>query len=145
MSIILVKTYFKNIGLQRGMKEHKNPFSWEDIPANAIDRMFHIESRQSTVVSQNQIDLEMEMPVSVRLFLRGYNQVYEAEDKIKKEMESYFTAALKVENRLAQPNYIKNVKLISFSIDPFAQSNDNWIVGRLDFTVKFIKNIESEE
>jgi len=144
MSITLCKTYFRNIGLERGMKEHKNPFNWQDIPSNAFDRMFHIESSSFPSVKQNQIDLEMEIPVTVRLFLRGFNQVYEADEKIKKEIEAYFTLALKVENRLNEPNYIKNVRLLSIFIEPFAQSNDNWIIGRIEFTVKFIKIIESE-
>jgi len=144
MSINLVKSYFKNIGIKRGLKEHKNPFNILDIPGSNYDKTFHIEALKYSVVKQNQIDLDMECEVTVRIFIKGFNQVYENEEKCKTECENYFTECLKVENRLNQPNYIKNVRLIGFFVEPFDQSNDNWIVGKMDFSMKFIKIIEME-
>jgi hypothetical protein len=144
MSINLCKSYFRNIGLQRGLQEHRNPFSWADIPSTNFDRAFHIEAVSFPGVKQNQIDLEMEIPVTVRLFIRGFSYVYENEERIKSECEAFFTLALKASNRIVQTGGIKNVRLISIFVEPFAESNDNWIVGRMEFSIKFIKPIESE-
>lgn len=143
MSINNIKTYFKNIGLKKGFKEHKNPFNFKDIPSSTFDKMFHIESFSFPSIKQNQIDLELECPVTVRIFIKGYNQVYENEERCKTECENYFISALLVENRLSQ-DFIKNVRLVNFLIETFDESNDNWIVGKMDFTIKFIKVIEKE-
>jgi hypothetical protein len=144
MSINICKTYFRGIGLSRGLQEHRNPFSWKDIPSTNFDRAFHIEATKFPAVKQNQIDLDFEIPITVRIFLRGFINVYETEERIKSECEAFFTLALKASNRLTQPDYLKNVRLVSIFIEPFDESNDNWIVGRMEFSLKFIKPIESE-
>jgi len=144
MSLVNCVKYFRSIGLKRSLQEHKNPFSWKDIPSTTFDRVFHIQAISFPTVKQNQIDLELEIPITVRLFIRGFADVMEAKDRLTGEIEAFFTLALKAENRLAQPDFIKNVRLISVFIETFDESNDNWIVGRMEFSIKFIKPIESE-
>lgn len=135
-----VREYFMTLGKESGFKSHSDVFNFENIPSTQLDRSFHVESFQYNGLGQNQTDLTLSIPVTVRIFFKSYLQV---EDGLKKAInagEAFVSDALASENRLNDP-VVKNVVLDAMVVEPYSVSNDNYVVCRMDFTATIFKGI----
>lgn len=135
-----VREYFINLGKELSYKAHTDVFNFENIPSTQLDRSFHVESFTFNGLGQNQTDLTLGIPVTVRIFFKSYLQVEDGLKKATNAGEAYVTSALASENRLSDL-VVKNVVLDSMVLEPYSVSNDNYVVCRMDFTATIFKGI----
>lgn len=142
MSMTAVRSYHRSRAQALGLVEWKDGFNFSNIPANIINKSFHLEMGVATARKLNQTDQELEYPVTVRVFIKGYRDpasgidsaIQYAEDLIKQEVTSV--------NRLTQTTGIKNVVFETLSIDPIAESNDNLVVASIVFRALVILKVD---
>ena len=139
MSMTACRAYFR----ENSLTEWTDGFSYQNIPANLINKSFHIELGGVSAISRNQHAQEMEASVTVRIFLKGYRDPASAIDSVVTLAENLVKNACKVANSLTQTSGIKNVMFESFRAIPLGASNDNLVIGEVNFRVNLALNLES--
>jgi len=133
MSLRGVRSYFRERGEALSLREWKDGFAFDNIPANIVDRAFHIESGLAVGVKQNQTDQEFNFTTTVRIFVKGFRNPASGIDSAIGLAEDYIKECVSAPNRLTQTSGIKNVVFESASFDADSASNDNLIVASLTF------------
>lgn len=136
-----VRTYFQDIAVGLGYKKHYDGFNIENIPGSKFDKAFHVEAFNFTAEAQSQLDLRVACDVSVRLFFKSFAKVDDGISKATTAAEEYVGQALVASKRLTNTN-LKNVILNQVVIEPYAVSNDNYVVCRMVFSATLFKEIE---
>ena len=134
MSMTLVRKYFVDRCKAEGMTEHKEPFTDENIPNTLQNKSFQVTLGEFTGVKPiNNRDQEMNCPVTVNIFVKGFQNPTEGIDTAVDRAEKLVKECLKAKNRLG--TCVKNVNLNSVLPEALSQSNDNVIRVKLGFTV----------
>lgn len=143
MSLQHVRPYFRNraVEIWGSEKEWKEPFNVNNIPSTIIDGSFNVELLTGSGVKQNQTDLEIQFPVKVRYFKKGYRDPQAGLDLATAAADSYIRQALKHSTRLVGEG-IKNVQLTAFDFVRLNESNDNLIMVEMDFTALVILEVD---
>ncbi len=116
-----------------GYTEHTDGFSWTDIPATKLQSTYHIELGDVSEVKNSVDILECEVPFTLRLFIRGSSNPLAGIDSGAALADGVIAEFLKPSNRLGG-QVIKNVRFQRCRIEPVANSNDNSIIVRSDWT-----------
>lgn len=138
-ALVDVKNYFRARGIAEGLKEWPDPFNIKNIPENIIDRAFHVELGDMKKISFNQQSLDLAVPCAFKFFLKGFIDVNSKYDDATTILENIILGSLKASNRLTQTN-IKNVEFSNGKLSPIDDSNDNTILGEINFNCHVILN-----
>lgn len=131
MSLTLVRGYFTNQCKAVGLTEWKDAFNNQNIPSTVIHKSFHIRSGEITGVKPvNNRDQELNCPVTITFFLKGFQNVVDAEQAGLALAEKLTVGILK--NRLG--TCVKNVILNSIVPEAFNDTNDNLVVVTMGLT-----------
>lgn len=139
MSLELIRPHFEAVALEQGFQKHADGFATDNIAASKFNRAFHVEAFEFSGLGQNQTVLDVEGRVVVRLFFKGFRDVDLAIKQATMAGETYFMQALDGATRLGAE--IKNTQLNVMVIEPYATTNDNFVVCRLEFSVLVLKAI----
>jgi len=137
--IELARSYFEGICEEQGYRKHYDGFATDNIPSTRFDRSYHVEAFAFNGAPQNQYTFVLTAPCTVRLFFKGYRDVDGAIKEATSRAESFIEDALSANRRLGPK--IKTVNLNQIVVEPYAGSNDNWVVARIELEVIFIKAI----
>ena len=118
-----------------GLREWKDGFSFSNIPANIVDRSFHIESNEAVGIKLNQLDQELNFRQTVRIFVKGFRNPASGIDTAIGLAEDYIKECVHAPTRLTQTSGVKNVSIETVSFDAESASNDNLIVASLTFRI----------
>lgn len=132
MSISNVRPFYKNRLEILGFTHWADGFNFENIPSTILDNAFHIEVNPSDAGVINQHAQFIDMPVTVRVFRKGFVDVSAGIDSALLDVENIICDILLPSIRLGSD--IKNVVFDGFSVNPLADSNDNAIMLELNFT-----------
>jgi hypothetical protein len=132
MSMTLVKAYFAARCRAVGLSEHTDGFNEENIAASNIDNSFHILLGSFSGRKLNQSDQEIDCPVIVSFWVKGFADPAEGIDRAVQLGETLLKETLKNSNRLGQ--CLKNVTFSSMSVEPLSTDNDNAIKVSMSFT-----------
>lgn len=116
-----------------GYSEWTDGFNVENIPSTILDGTFHVETGVSRGLKNTQDSQEIEQPFIVRLFLKGHRDpaaTIEAASGIQNTVVYEF---LRPAHRLVGAE-LKNVRFDTSEIEQLAESNDNSLIVRFDFT-----------
>lgn len=141
MSFSEIKPYFrarlKTVG---GLSEWVDAFNEDNIPANKLDRGWHLLFEQGAAVSHTQPCLTYSVPVALSVYFKGFNKPANAIDMALEKLDAILKEVLKHSNRLTQPS-IKNVLSTSWELNPIADDNDNTVKLTMRFDVQVILEI----
>lgn len=132
MSLVDVRSYFSTIASGLGYSKHYDGFATDNIPATRFEKTYHVQAFNFSGTPQNQTMVNMSCPATVRLFFKSTQDVDAGILKATNAGYTYIKSALGSENRLTQTN-VKNVILENMSVEPYASTNDNYIVCTLNF------------
>lgn len=102
MSITACKSYFRSRCTDLSLKEWKDGFARDNIPANIIDRSYHLEVGPAVGVSLNQNDQLINMQITVHIFVKGFRDVASGIDTALLLTENLITESLDPATRLTQ-------------------------------------------
>ena len=80
MGLTTVRPYFKARMESLGYREWKDNFNFENIPSSQLEKVYHLATENGSGIRDNQADQEIEMPIEIRFFKKGYRYVSEAYD-----------------------------------------------------------------
>lgn len=138
MSLTNARAYMRARAEAIGLKEWKDGFDFDNIPANIVDKYFHIQSGRVVGIKNNQSDQEMNFSQTVRIFVKGFRDPASGIDSAIKVAEDYIKQCVNVANRVAQPNGIKNVVFENADFGALSPSNNNGVIASLTFRVYVI-------
>lgn len=137
--IHLARQYFQAVAFEQGFRKHYDGFATDNIPGTTFDRTFHVEAFNFQGRVLGQYSLEVRTPCVVRLFFKGFRDVDQAIETATRAGEIYYRSCLEADRKLGAE--IKNVFMDQMVVEPYAVSNDNYVVCRIEFTVLFIKAV----
>lgn len=140
MSLETARAYFSSRAEAQAYKKHYDGFATNNIPKSSLNKSYHVEAFVFNGISHNQTDLNIEASCVVRLFFKGGRDVDSTISDATIAGDDYLSDVLASENRLTQTK-IKNVILNTMTIEPYAESNDNYVVCRMDFTAIYTLGI----
>jgi hypothetical protein len=118
-------------------REHADGFNWKNIAKTLLDTSYVLELGQVVGVRNNQADLEMSVPLTVRLFMSPSRDPKTLIDEAILEGEQTVVAFVNTPTRLNAAG-IKNVLFNNLAIEALDGSNDNGLIIRIDFTMLVI-------
>ena len=135
MSYSKVRSYIKQqIKLEfPKLKEHREAFSYENIPQTDLDKSYHI-GFGNVSVTQDDNWVEDSMSATVTIFKRGYNQTAQALDDV---MEIANCIRLRViDPKALLTDNILSAETLSITPEPFDGSNDDTIKVSIVFNIR---------
>lgn len=132
MSMTLVRSYFKARCFALGMKEHDDAFNEDNVPSTVINNSFHVLLQSFSGRKLNQSDQELDCPVTLTFWVKGYKKPTEGLDQAVSKSELVLKEVLKNSNRLGQ--CLKNVVFNDVSYEALNLNNDNIVKVTMTFT-----------
>lgn len=131
--ITSVRTYARARMNALGYKEWSDGFNSENIPRTKLDAAYHIETGvvRGTGIHQNNQDIEV--PFTIRFFKAQGRDPKALIDQAETAADTVIAAFLKATNRLVNTNP-KNISFQTFTLEPLADSNDNGVIVKIEFT-----------
>lgn len=139
MSLTSVLPYFRSVmttALQH--KEWKDAFSDDNIPSTIIDRSYHILLGDTSNIKQNQDLIEVNQPVAVKLYIKGFRDTSDGRDRAVQYQEAAIKETLETDRRAAAYTGIKNVTYVGGGLTELSADNDNLIRITLNFNCHVI-------
>lgn len=140
MSLVTIKNFFKSEMVSLGFTEHKDGFAFNNIPRSNIDRAFHVELNNVTQDAIVYPSVQLSVPVTVRVFKRGYLDAVAALDTSHGYGDTIVSHFL--EASVAQTHPIKGLSLASMVFSPQNVENDNSVLTEIVFDVGFYLCLE---
>lgn len=139
MSFAAIRPYFnaRMLAVDPDFREWEDAFNVDNIPSTMFDKAWHLEFSPSTFGQANQACLTFLVPVSLKVFLKGYRSPKDAVDKALSLAESIVKEASGPSNRLNQP-LIKNVLPNLVDVRKLSETNDNSVVLEISFNCLII-------
>ena len=117
-----------------GYREWTEAFNIENNPSTILDKSYHLEINDSTSVVINQHVLTITMPLTVRIFRKGFRDNSAMRDEMLAEMESFVCDILLPNVRFGSA--VKNIVFNGFSLLPLDESNDTSVVLEMSFSTQ---------
>ena len=140
MSLDTVRPYFKARMEKLGLSEWKNPFDTQNIPKTIIKSAYNITLGTLQEVKNNQLNLDLVVPVNVKMFAKAYKEHMVAYDQAVSLAQDAIIEIMKPSNRLTQVG-IKTIRIGSMTIDPLSPSDDNIMVVNFVFNVSLAMDV----
>lgn len=132
MSFTLVKPYFRTACEAVSLRKHPDPFNENNIPSTIIDYSYQLNFNSPASLRKfNQNDLELDCPIEVIFYVKGYRDPDLGQDQALAKAEELILQAETAALRLG--TCIKNVIFQTMRTEQLATSNDNVIRVRLTF------------
>jgi hypothetical protein len=128
-----VLPYFRTAINTLNHTEWKDAFSDDNIPSTLIDRSYHLLLTDSSTIKQNQDLIEINQPISVKLYVKGYRNTSDGRDRAIGYQEALIKEILETDRRAASYSGIKNVLYLGGGLEELSQDNDNLIRVTLNF------------
>ena len=138
MSLGNVREYFQNTLDPLNFREHTDGFDFTNIPDNLLDNAYFISFGGLIGGPVNQFEQKVEVPVELRIFIKGYNSPQKAIDQALVSGESIIKEICKIDNRLNNNLCIKNVVFDTMEIEPLNKENDNSLILLINFDVLYM-------
>lgn len=135
MSLVSCREYLRDRAEAIGLREWEDGFNFSNIPANILDKSYHIESNEMVGVKLNHHDQEINFSHTVRIFVKGFRTPSKGIDSAISITEDYIKECLTATNRVTQTSGIKNIVFENAKYDAQDSSNDNLIVASLTFRI----------
>ena len=119
--------------------EHPDAFNSENIPRTDFDTIYHVEIGDATSVNEAHDNVEINVPVIVRLFKRHFRNTNETRDEVMAIADSVVDEFVRANVRLTDSS-IKTISFDSMSIEQLDESNDNASILTLQFQALIIKS-----
>lgn len=119
-----------------GLTEWTDAFNVENIPQTILDRSYHLEIGGITGNNANQTVHGFNFPVTVRVFLRGYQDTSQTRDEAMSLLDSILAELLKPAFRLGQ--VLKDVKPVSIDLSSLDGTNDNDMILTMVFSADLL-------
>ena len=132
-----VRGYFRTHLDAVGLSEWRDGFNFENIPANILDRAYHIEVGTTTTGPANQMHYTFQMPITVRVFLKGFRDPSQSIDDALDLANTIYAEVLDAANRL-QTAGLKDIRPTSVFPQPLQLTNDNAVILELGFIAYLI-------
>lgn len=144
MSLDSLRPYFQGamVAVDSEFREWEDGFNVDNIPNTALDCAWHFSTLPASLVSFNQHCLQMDVPLTINAWVKGYRTPIEAVDMGLKKIESILKECLRHSRRLSQPT-IKNVLPTGFNVEAISATNDNIARLVLNFTCRVVIDIET--
>ena len=136
MSLSTVRPFIRTQMNSLNFKEHTEPFSDQNIPANVIDRAYHISAPEVNTPPANQIVNNIDYSFTLSVFIRGFRDVGNLLDICDSVADTVYNALLDPTVRLDATNSLKNLETSGYSLRPLSPSNDNIAVLDFSFNAK---------
>lgn len=133
MSLTKVIPYFRTVMDTLGHKEWKDALADDNIPSTVLDRSYHILMGDASNIKQNQDAIEVNQPIAVKLFVKGYRQTADGRDRAITYQEAIIKKALEDARRCQTYEGIKNVIFQNGGITELSSDNDNTMRVTLNF------------
>lgn len=138
MALTDVRNYFRNRMYALGYNEWTDEFNIENIPSTILDKTYHVESGDIASTASNHQPHRFDCPVTIRLFLKGYDNPVSAVDDAYVHCEDVLAEVLLPANRLSDD--IHDVQPVNIAVEPLTASNDNSVVLVITFNaITFMK------
>jgi len=134
--IVDVLGYYRARLIALGRREWRDS-TIDACPQNELPRAFHLTPGATTGVSNNQAHQEMEVATSVRVPFMPQRKSTTLTDDAFAFADTVIADILNPRNRLTQTG-LKNVYFKTMELEPTADTNDNGVTIRLDFTALVI-------
>ena len=131
MSLSLVKPYFVARCEEVGLQRHPDPFNESNIPSTLIDYAYQLNLTTASIRKMNQNDLELDAPIEVIFYVKGYRDPDSGQDDAISKAEELIVACEAPSLRLGTG--LKNVIFQTMAIESLDATNDNIIRVRLNF------------
>jgi hypothetical protein len=135
MTLGSVRAQFRQAVAALGFTEHDDGFNFNNIPSTLLDGSFHVELGVITTGPANQAHHTLRYPVTVRVFFKGYRDPNDQIDQALDQAQTILESVLSFDQRLAQDLNRKDIRPLSVSVNPLANSNDNAMILELEFEV----------
>lgn len=139
MSITSVRPFYKNRLEILGFSQWDDGFNFQNIPSTILDKAFHIEVNPAVGGVINPHVQNLQMPVTIRVFRKGFRDINAGIDSALEDVENIICDILLPSVRLSSA--IKNVVFDGFSVNPLDGSNDNAIMIEMNFSNKLVLQI----
>lgn len=142
MSIINARSYMRSRAKGIGLVEWKDAFDPFNIPETILDGSFWLDMGEvSSGIKRDMYDYEINFPISVRIFKKGYKTPADAIDDSVLLVENLIKAACAPATANAQGNGIIGVTFDTSRIEPISASNNNSVMTTLTFNFLVILNV----
>ena len=131
-----MRPYFRTRLDGLGYEEWPDGFDFENIPETVIDKSYHLEVGNISTARVDQTMNDINYPIAVRIYLKGFRDPAEAIDEAVSQGEAIICDVTKVVNANAQG--IKDVRFESFQPIAKSDNNDNIILLDMAFVAKVI-------
>lgn len=119
-----------------GFTEYEDGFDFENVGENIIDRLYHLQVGNITLNTQNQTVIDINYPIAVRLYLKGFRDPASAVDDSISEGERIICDVVRVAN--AHQANIKDVTFVSMEPLPKDELQDNIILLEMFFDARVV-------
>ncbi len=113
-------------------KQWELPFSHDNIPANIINKSFHIEMGQSQSGLANQHVHQFTVPLTLRFYFNGYKSPLAAMQASLDEMDGVLGLLLSPAVRLGQDG-LMDIRPVSLQPFPISTSNEHCVYIEIVF------------
>jgi hypothetical protein len=137
MSWTLIKPYFRSRLAAQNLTEWPDPFDLENLPMTIADRSYGFDIGQITGISNNQNNQETIVPITVKIILKGFRNISEAEDAGIAIAENLMKDSVKASNIKAVEG-LHNVIFVGMNPQPFSTENESLILIEMDFETRII-------
>lgn len=126
---------FVGVMESEGYRRSSDAFDPINIPETILDRTFWLSAAFTDEIKTNQADLELQMDIIVRFYVKGYNNPIEALDAGIARSEQLILKFLEPGFRYANQAF-RNVVLDSMQPVPLTATTDHSIVIEMRFIVE---------
>lgn len=133
MSLSNVLPYFRSVMNSLNHSEWKDALSDDNIPSNLLDRAYHLLLEDASPIKQNQDVIEINQPISVKLYVKGFRTTSDGRDRAVLFQEGVIKKALEDARRCTTYVGIKNVLFVGGGIRELSSDNDNIMRVTLNF------------
>lgn len=140
MSMDAVIPYFVDRCKALGYVEHEDALNWENIPLTKVERAFHIELGDITKTKTDMWLLTIEVPVTVRLFVKAGRDTKAARTKAIADVKKLIVECMNPVKLGA--SQVKGVYFESTSIAAIDDSNDNILMTENKFTALTMLDVQ---
>ena len=132
-----MKPYFRARLNALGLREWTDGFNFENIPANILDKSYHLEFPSGARVdAYDMTSNDITHDIVARVFFKGFRNPSQAIDAALLKYEQILESVLASENRVGVA--IKNIYLDSCQIRALSDSNDNAVILEITFSCLII-------
>ena len=136
MSLTNVRSYFRTRLDSLGYNEWTDGFEFEEIPETVLDRTYHLTVGTLSLNNANHTVNDINYPMTVRLYLKGFRDPATAIDESISEGETIICDLTKVTN--ANAVGVKDVQFVSLEPTPKDETNDNIVLLVMSFNARVV-------